>query len=85
MMTRLLQIDTSPRIERSHSRMLANHFVTDWIVHHPESEVDRRDLAKEPIPYIDQTWITAKFTAKEQYMPQLTAAIQLSERFKILY
>jgi FMN-dependent NADH-azoreductase len=60
--------------------MLATQFVTDWAVHHPDREVLRRDLAKQPVPYIDETWVAAKFTSKEQYTPELAAAIQLSDR-----
>jgi FMN-dependent NADH-azoreductase len=60
--------------------MLSNQFVTDWTVHHPDSEVLRRDLAKQTIPYIDDTWVTAKFTAKDEYTPELADAIQLSDR-----
>ena len=78
-MTRLLHIASSPRHERSHSRALAQEFIDKWISHHPESSVTLRDLTLNPLPYVDDTWITAKFTAPEQYTPELSNAIQLSD------
>ncbi len=78
-MTCLLQINSSPRTQQSHSRTLADQFVAIWKAAHPGSKILHRDLAMQPIPYIDQTWVTAKFTAKEQYTPELAAAIQLSD------
>ena len=79
-MTRLLHIASSPRHEGSHSRTLAQEFIDKWSLHHPETNVTLRDLALHPVPYLDDTWITAKFTAPEQYTPELSNAIQLSDQ-----
>lgn len=79
-MAYILHIDSSPRVERSLSRMLTNQFVTDWTVHHPNRGVVRRDLAKEPVPYLDDTWVSAKFTPQEQHTPELADAIALSNQ-----
>jgi FMN-dependent NADH-azoreductase len=32
------------------------------------------------VPYIDETWVTAKFTAADEYTPALAAAIALSDQ-----
>jgi len=79
-MTHILHIDTSPRLEKSHSRTLAREFLETWKTHHPDAIVTHRDLARNPIPYIDDTWVTAKFTAADAYTPELAAAIALSDK-----
>ncbi|MBW4469587.1 MAG: NAD(P)H-dependent oxidoreductase [Stenomitos rutilans HA7619-LM2] len=70
-MTHILQIDSSPRLERSHSRALASAFLEQWKPYHPGAIITHRDLVRDPVPYLDATWITAKFTA--------AAAIALSD------
>lgn len=78
-MTHVLHIDTSPRLERSHSRRLAREFLEQWKPYHPEAMTAHRDLARDPVPYIDDTWVTAKFTPADQYTPELATAIALSD------
>ena len=78
-MAYILHIDTSPRHDPSHSRTLAREFLQTWKMHHPETSVTYRDLGLNPIPYIDNTWIAAKFTQPDQYTPELSAAIKLSD------
>jgi FMN-dependent NADH-azoreductase len=78
-MVRILQIDTSPRHEQSHSRMLAQEFIKKWSDDHPETKIIHRDLSLNPVPYIDATWVKAKFTPPDQYTPDLAAAIKLSD------
>ena len=78
-MNHILHLNTSPRTEQSHSRTLAQEFIDKWSDRHPETTITYRDLGLHPIPYIDATWINAKFTLPDQYTPDLTAAIQLSD------
>ena len=77
-MTHILHIDTSPRVEQSHSRMLAKTFIDRWKIRNPEATVTYRDLGLNPIPYIDDTWIKAKFTSPDQYTPELADALAIS-------
>ncbi|UBF28934.1 FMN-dependent NADH-azoreductase [Kovacikia minuta CCNUW1] len=79
-MTHILHIDTSPRLERSHSRSLAREFLEQRKLHHPETTITHRDLARHPVPYIDHTWVTAKFTPAAEYTPELATAIALSDQ-----
>ncbi len=79
-MTRLLHIASSPRYAHSHSRTLTQEFIDKWSLYHPEATVILRDLTLNPVPYLDDTWITAKFTAPDQYTPELTGAIELSDQ-----
>jgi FMN-dependent NADH-azoreductase len=78
-MTNLLHIDTSPRKEQSFSRTLAREFLETWKNHHPDTEIIYRDLGLNSVPYIDETWITAKFTQPDHYTPDLADAIRLSD------
>jgi FMN-dependent NADH-azoreductase len=74
----ILHIDSSPRSDRSYSRNLAREF-SDKLQFHLEPTITYRDLALNPVPYIDNTWVTAKFTSPEQYTPELIDAIALSD------
>jgi FMN-dependent NADH-azoreductase len=78
-MVRILQIDTSPRLGHSHSRMLAREFAEKWSGYHPEAQIIHRDLGLNPVPYLDATWVKAKFTPPDQYTPELADAIALSD------
>jgi FMN-dependent NADH-azoreductase len=78
-MAHILHLDTSPRGEQSHSRRLAQEFVDKWSNHHPGASITYRDLGLNSIPYIDATWIKAKFTPPDQYTPELADVIKLSD------
>lgn len=54
-MTTLLRVDSSPRPD-SLSRRLGDAFTTAWRRRHPEGRVTRRDLARDPVPFIDAGW-----------------------------
>jgi FMN-dependent NADH-azoreductase len=56
-MTHLLQIDTSPRIARSVSRLLSQEFVEQWMVTNPGSVVTYRDIGKHHVPHITEEWM----------------------------
>lgn len=75
-------VNTNPRHESSHSPTSATEFIDKWSFHHPETTVNLRDLALHPVPYLDDTWITTKFTSPEQYTPELANAIRLSDELE---
>lgn len=79
-MTHLLHIDASPRGERSHSRRLTKEFVAQWKQTHPNNTVIYRDIGRNPVPHVDESWIAAAFTPPEQRTPELWEAICLSDR-----
>ncbi|MEY2831435.1 MAG: hypothetical protein RLZZ574_693 [Cyanobacteriota bacterium] len=51
-MTRILRIDSSSRLEGSHSRELADYFQNTWCKKYPDDEVIVRDVVKNPAPHI---------------------------------
>lgn len=78
-MTKILHIDTSPRVERSHSRRLAKEFISAWKATHSDDTIVYRDLGHESLPYLDEQWIAAAFSPPEKHTPELTNAIALSD------
>lgn len=78
-MTHILHLDSSPRGERSISRMLAGEFVAAWQEAHPSDTITYRDLGHNPVPYVDEGWIAAAFTPKEQHSFDLAQAIKTSD------
>lgn len=77
-MTKLLQIDCSPRTDRSHSRQLAHSFVTNWKNTYSDYQIAYRDLGHQIIPPVTETWIAAAFSPPATHTPELTAALELS-------
>ena len=78
-MPTLLVLDTSPRGDKSTSRKLTDVFVRDWREAHPGGQVVRRDLAAEPLPYVDLPWIGGAFSPPDQHTPENAAAIKVSD------
>ncbi|WP_194817000.1 FMN-dependent NADH-azoreductase [Nocardia sp. XZ_19_385] len=54
-MTALLHLDASAR-RNSLSRELGSAFAEAWRGEHPEGDYRYRDLAADPIPFIDEAW-----------------------------
>jgi FMN-dependent NADH-azoreductase len=51
-MNTLLQINASLAGANGQSSLLADRFVADWRVQHPEGRVVKRDLAADPVPHL---------------------------------
>jgi FMN-dependent NADH-azoreductase len=79
MMTTLLQIDASARVERSLSRQLSRQFIQAWQKHRPGDRVISRDLGKHPPPAITERWIGAVFTPAKNLTVSQTSEIALSD------
>jgi FMN-dependent NADH-azoreductase len=80
-MAHLLHIDSSPRGERSLSRRMTREFVEQWKQAHPNDDtVTYRDIGRNSIPHVDESWIAAAFSPPEQHTPELQEAIRLSDR-----
>ncbi len=75
----LFRLDASIRTEGSHSRELADIVEAEWRAGHPDSEVIRRDLGREPIPAT--AWssaVTGSWTPDEHRNPDQRAAAALA-------
>ena len=61
-MKKLLYIQASPRVERSHSRRVADAFVTAYKDVNPDDEVEVLDIFKMDLPTFDGLTVQAKYT-----------------------
>jgi FMN-dependent NADH-azoreductase len=78
-MPTLLQIDSSPRAQRSVSRQLSLEFATAWKQAHPGGRIIYRDLGHSPVPFVTETFIAAAYTPPDSLTPELRAALAVSE------
>ncbi|AFZ24668.1 acyl carrier protein phosphodiesterase [Cylindrospermum stagnale PCC 7417] len=78
-MANILHIDSSPRGDRSVSRALSYEFVTSWKDAHSGDTVTYRDLGRNPVPHVDESWIAGAFTPPDARTPELVEAIKLSD------
>jgi FMN-dependent NADH-azoreductase len=78
-MTHLLQIDVSPRIARSVSRLLAQEFVEQWMINHSENTVTYRDIGKHPVPHITEEWMEEVDSPKDELVFDLTNNLSISD------
>ena len=76
---KILQINTSARAESGNSTRLANAITAHLKSRHPEAEVEVRDLARNPLPFLDEAGVTAVFTPADQRTPEQVARIALDE------
>ncbi len=76
---KILQINASARSEGGNSTRLANSITAHLKSHHPEAEVEVRDLARNPLPFLDEAGVTALFTPADQRTPEQIARIALDE------
>ena len=78
-MTRLLQIDASPRGERSHTRRLSREFVEHLQTADPGTKVVYRDIGRQPLPHVTEDLIAAAFTPPDQRDDSMHKSLQLSD------
>ncbi|MBV7530493.1 FMN-dependent NADH-azoreductase [Chitinophaga sp. sic0106] len=78
-MKRILHIISSPRTAHSASRKLGNAIVEKLKAKYPGSIVTVRDLAKEPLPHLDEAHIVSFFTPAENRTAEQSATIRYSE------
>ena len=77
-MKTLLQIDSSPRGVRSHSRQLTAKFVAAWLRANAAGRVVHRDLGAVPAPLVNEEWIAAAFSDPAAHTAAQRAAIAVS-------
>lgn len=62
----VLHIDSSARLERSHTRRLGKLFTDAWRAARPQDRIIYRDIGLNPPMPVSQDWIAAAFTAVDQ-------------------
>jgi len=78
-MSTLLQIDSSARRDRSHTRRLTARFVDRWTQLNPATQVVYRDVGEQPPPPVTESWIHAAFTAEATREPWMRETLQVSD------
>jgi FMN-dependent NADH-azoreductase len=74
----LLHIDSSIQGERSISRSLSARAAALWRGANPEGTITYRDLAREPLPHLDQAGALARRVPPDQHTPEQAASWSLS-------
>jgi len=77
-MKTLLRIDSSPRVARSHSRVLTASFAEAWLRANAGGRAIHRDLGAAPVPVVSEEWIAAAFIDPAQQTAEQRAAIAIS-------
>jgi FMN-dependent NADH-azoreductase len=68
-MNRILAIHASPRGERSHSRRLAEVFLSAWQARHPHAQLTRREVGRALIAPVNEAFIAAAFYPDPEARP----------------
>jgi FMN-dependent NADH-azoreductase len=77
-MSQILLITSSPRAE-SYSSKVAHLLAEKLAARTPDSRVVVRDLAREPLPHIDDSFAAARNLPPERLTPGQRAALRLSD------
>ena len=79
-MSTLLRIDSSARIDDSHSRALGDYAQSLWQANNPAGQTIQRNVADGSIEMIRAETITGYYTPPEAFTPKLTKATALSDK-----
>lgn len=77
---KLLEIQSSVRVERSISRALSQEFVQAWQSVNPGVQSRLRDVGINPPDHPTEVWTKANYTAPEERTPQMLAVLANSEQ-----
>lgn len=75
----LLRIDASARSNGSYCRRIADAAQRAWQHAHPHGRIRHRDLAREPLPHIEDATIQGYYAPPDTMTPELRAATALSD------
>jgi len=75
----ILFVLSSPRGSKSYSHQFAGHIVDDLKARHPGATVVVRNVAKEPLPHVDEAFATGRVLPSEKRSPAEARALALSD------
>lgn len=79
-MKRLLRIDSSITQGNSITRQLSDHFVSRWLNHHPDTNVETLDLVKHQLPHFDNDSLVGMSLSPQIRTQAMQAASERRER-----
>ncbi|MCY1283796.1 FMN-dependent NADH-azoreductase [compost metagenome] len=74
-MSNVLVIESSARQQGSISRQLTDDFLVQWRKAHPNDRINVRDLAKAPVPHLDETLLGGWMKPADQQSEAEKAAL----------
>jgi FMN-dependent NADH-azoreductase len=77
---KLLEIQSSVRLEKSISRALSREFIQLWQTYHSNLQHKQRDVGVDPPAHPTELWTTANYTPFEHRTPEMQAALADSEQ-----
>jgi FMN-dependent NADH-azoreductase len=77
---KLLEIQSSARLEQSVSRTLSQEFIQTWQKLHPDGRHKQRDVAINPPAHPTELWTTANYIPPDRRTPEMEAALTESEQ-----
>ncbi|MCH2533057.1 MAG: NAD(P)H-dependent oxidoreductase [Bdellovibrionales bacterium] len=79
-MANILRIQSSAQTsERSITRKMGAQFIQEWIKTDPSVSIVTRDVAQNPLTFVDQSWIAAAFTKPEDRTPEMIERLKESD------
>ena len=78
-MKNILFVKSSPSGLQSQSEQFASHIVDDLKRRHPEATVTVRDVARHPLPHIDEAFVTGRALPPEGRSPAQAQSLVLSD------
>ncbi|MBS1703066.1 MAG: NAD(P)H-dependent oxidoreductase [Armatimonadetes bacterium] len=79
-MKKILFLTSSPRGELSHSKRVALQLVDNLRSAHSDVSITTRDLAAEPVPHIDGSFVAAAFTPESDRTDEQRTRLALSDQ-----
>ncbi len=78
-MKNILFVISSPSGWRSQSHQFASHVVDDLKIRHPGATVTVRDVARNPLPHIDEAFVTGRLLPAGERSPAQARSLALSD------
>jgi len=79
-MTNILFVTSSPRGAASHSSRVAEQVLAGLVAADPSAVVVRRDLGREPLPHVGESFLGALFGAPESWDDEQRELVALSDK-----
>jgi FMN-dependent NADH-azoreductase len=76
---KLLEIQSSVRLEKSISRALSREFTEIWHKFHPDATHKQRDVGIEPPPHPTELWTMANYLPPASRTPAMESVLEVSE------
>jgi FMN-dependent NADH-azoreductase len=77
---KLLEIQSSVRLDQSISRALSHEFIQAWQNFHPDALYKQQDVGIHPPAHLTELWTTANYLPPDSRTPEMEAALAASEQ-----